>query len=75
MSRWITLHDAESNKKRFPGGRPVRVRADAIFSLRGYPDGRERTVVGIGGGYYLHTIETEEQVLALVGGELEGGFS
>ena len=67
--RFITVHDAESSKRRFPEGRPMRVRADSIDSLRGYPDGRARTVLGIHGSY-LHVTETEDEVLHLIGGHI-----
>jgi hypothetical protein len=69
MPRFITVHDADSRKKYFPKGRPVRVRADAVTTLRGYAEGRTRTVLGIQGSY-LHVTETEDEVLRLIGGYL-----
>lgn len=66
MSVFITVHDGDVSKKWWPDGRPVRVRADSIDTLRGYPDGRIRTVLGIRGSY-LHVMETEDEILALIG--------
>lgn len=65
--KFITVHDAEVSARKMPEGRPVRVRADSIDTLRGYPDGRTRCVVGVNGSY-LHVVETEEQILNLIGG-------
>jgi hypothetical protein len=69
LARFITLHDANSSKKKFPEGRVMRVRADSIDTLRPYPDGRARTVLGIHGNY-LHVTETEDEILALVHGHI-----
>jgi uncharacterized protein YlzI (FlbEa/FlbD family) len=62
MSAFITLHDADSPKKKWPLGRPVTVRASSIDTIRGYPDGRTRAVVGIH-GQFLHVTERESEVL------------
>lgn len=64
--RFITVHDATASKRQWPLGRPVRVRADAIDTLRPYPEGTTRTVLGIH-GVYLHVTENESQILRLLG--------
>lgn len=69
LVRFITVHDADVSKKKFPDGKPVRVRAQSIDSLRPYPEGRTRTVLGIHGSY-LHVTETEDEIVALVGGHI-----
>lgn len=63
---FITVHDSEVSKRRWPEGRPIRVRAESIDTLRGYPGGRTRTVIGINGSYF-HVTETEDEILALIG--------
>ena len=72
MANWITVHDADVSpkNKKWPEGRPVRVRADAISTIRPYQDGRARTVLGINGSY-LHTTETEDEILEMIGGVLQ----
>ena len=62
---FITVHDGEAPRRKFPVGRPVQVRASSIDTLRGYPDGHVRTVLGIHGSY-LHVTETEDEMLALI---------
>jgi hypothetical protein len=62
---FITLHDGEANRRKFPDGKPVQVRAQSIDMLRGYPDERVRTVISVHGAY-LHVIETEEQIFSLM---------
>jgi hypothetical protein len=69
---FITVHDGNVSKKRFPDGRPMQVRADSIDSMRGYAEGRVRTVLGIRGSY-LHVTETEDQLIAMIGGHIVGG--
>lgn len=65
LIRFITVHDANSSKKKFPDGRVMRVRADSIDTMRPYPDGRARTVLGIHGNY-LHVTETEDEIIAQI---------
>lgn len=58
---WIEVHDAEYWKRKFPKGRPVKVRRSSIDTMRHYEDGRTRTVLGIR-GTFLHITETKEEL-------------
>lgn len=63
--RFITVHDGSVSKRKFPDGKSVRVRATSIDTIRPYPSGRVRCVLGIRGSY-IHVTETEDEVLALI---------
>lgn len=59
---FILLHDAATSKKKYPEGKAVYVRPDSIDILRGYKDGRVRTVVGVR-GQFLHVTESVHVIM------------
>jgi hypothetical protein len=63
--RFLTLHDTFNATKRHPEGDTIRVRADAIDTLRGYPDGLTRCILGVHGAFH-HVAETEDEILEML---------
>lgn len=72
-TRLVVVHEDVHNRRKWPEGRPVTVRASSVDTLRGYPAGTTRCVLGIH-GQFLHVRETHEEMVVLLGAYVGGGY-